>query len=98
LTDDPPVNNCRPSADVLFRSAADAFPGRSCAVIMTGMGSDGTLGLRTLKPTGCHVIAQDAASCVVYGMPKAAVDAGLVDVVAPLDSIAEAICTALRRP
>jgi hypothetical protein len=76
LTDDPPENNCRPAVDYLFRSAANRFPGRAMAVILTGMGSDGTLGLRLLKRHGCFVIAQDEASCVVYGMPKAAVDAG----------------------
>jgi two-component system, chemotaxis family, protein-glutamate methylesterase/glutaminase len=87
ITDDPPENNCRPSVDTLFRSAAHAFPGRACAVIMTGMGSDGTLGLRLLKRGGCTVIAQDEASCVVFGMPKEAIDAGVVDIITPLDRI-----------
>lgn len=88
MTDDPPENNCRPAVDYLFRSAAERFPGRAMAVILTGMGSDGTLGLRLLKRHGCFVIAQEEASCVVYGMPKAAVDAGVTDVVLPLESIA----------
>jgi two-component system chemotaxis response regulator CheB len=96
LTDDPPENNCRPSVDYLFRSAASHFPGRSMAVILTGMGSDGTLGLSLLKRHGCFVIAQDEASCVVYGMPKAAVDAGFADVVLPLDSIAGRIASVVR--
>jgi two-component system chemotaxis response regulator CheB len=88
ITDDPPENNCRPAVDYLFRSVANHFPGRAMGVILTGMGSDGTLGLRLLKRHNCFVIAQDEASCVVYGMPKAAVDAGVVDAVLPLDAIA----------
>jgi two-component system chemotaxis response regulator CheB len=95
ITDDPMENNCRPSVDYLFRSAASHFSGKGMAVILTGMGSDGTLGLRLLKRHGCYVIAQDEASCIVYGMPKAAVDAGVVDVVLPLDAIASRIVTAI---
>jgi len=82
--------------DYLFRSAANHFPGRAMAVILTGMGSDGTLGLRLLKRHDCFVIAQDEASCVVYGMPKAAVDAGVADVVLPLNSIAGRIATFVK--
>jgi two-component system chemotaxis response regulator CheB len=96
LTDDPPENNCRPAVDYLFRSAANRFPGRSMAVILTGMGSDGTLGLRLLKRHGCFVIAQDEASSVVYGMPKAAVDAGVADAVLPLKSIASRIISVVK--
>jgi two-component system chemotaxis response regulator CheB len=66
------------------------------AVILTGMGSDGTLGLRLLKRHGCLVLAQDEASCVVYGMPKAAVDAGVVDAVLPLDAMAKQITAAVK--
>jgi two-component system chemotaxis response regulator CheB len=96
VTDDPPENNCRPSVDYLFRSAANTFPGRAMAVILTGMGSDGTLGLRLLKRQGCYVVAQDEGTCVVYGMPKAAVDAGVVDTVLPLEAIAGRITAAVR--
>ncbi|HTO73443.1 MAG TPA: chemotaxis response regulator protein-glutamate methylesterase [Gemmatimonadales bacterium] len=96
VTDDPPENNCRPAVDYLFRSAAHHFPGRAMAVILTGMGSDGVLGLRLLKRHGCHVIAQDEASCVVYGMPRAAVEAGVVDVILPLDQIAARIAAQVR--
>lgn len=96
VTGDPPENNCRPAADYLFRSVANHFPGRAMAVIMTGMGSDGVLGLRLLKRHGCHVIAQDEASCVVYGMPRAAVEAGVVDVVLPLNQIAARIAAQVR--
>ena len=96
ITDDPPENNCRPAVDYLFRSASAHYPGRSLAVILTGMGSDGTLGLRLLKRHGCFSIVQDEASCVVFGMPKAAVDAGVADVVLPLDAIAGRIISIVR--
>ena len=96
LTDDPPERNCRPSADYLFRSAANHFPGRSVAAILTGMGDDGTSGLRLLKRSACVTIAQDEASCVVYGMPREAVQAGVIDTVLPLDEIAVAIARAVH--
>jgi two-component system chemotaxis response regulator CheB len=96
ITDDPPENNCKPAVDYLFRSVANKFPGTSVAVILTGMGSDGTLGLRLLKRNGCHIIAQDEASCVVFGMPKAAIDAGIVDSVLPIDAIAARITSLVR--
>jgi len=66
------------------------------AVILTGMGSDGTLGLRLLKRHGCFVIAQNEATCIVYGMPKAAVDAGVADAVLPLQSIASRIASTVK--
>jgi len=96
ITDDPPENNCKPAVDYLFRSAANGLPGRAMAVILTGMGSDGTLGLRLLRRHGCFTIAQDEATSVVYGMPKAAVEAGVVDVVLPLDAIAAKIAAAAK--
>jgi two-component system chemotaxis response regulator CheB len=96
ITDDPPENNCRPAVDYLFRSAANGLPGRAMAVILTGMGNDGTLGLRLLKRHGCFTIAQDEATSVVFGMPKAAIEAGVVDIVLPLDAIAARILAAVR--
>jgi len=96
VTDDPPENNCRPSADYLFRSVAHLYYGKAVGVIMTGMGGDGTAGLDAMKRSGAYVLAQDERSCVVYGMPKSAVDAGVVDAVLPLDGIAAAIAAALR--
>ena len=68
----------------------------SVAAILTGMGNDGTAGLRLLKRGGCFSIAQDEASCVVFGMPKEAIRAGVVDTVAPLDRIAAAIVRSVR--
>lgn len=96
ITNDPPENSCKPSADYLFRSVADYYVGRSTAVIMTGMGSDGTRGLQVLKQKGALVIGQNEASCVVYGMPKAPAELGLTDVVAPLDKIAGEIVKTVK--
>ncbi len=97
VTNDPPENNCRPSVDYLFRSLAHHYVGRAAGVIMTGMGADGTLGLKLMKRNGALVVAQDEASCVVFGMPKAAIEAGVVDVVTPLDQIAGAIVRTVRQ-
>jgi two-component system chemotaxis response regulator CheB len=95
VTDDPPENACRPSVDYLFRSVALHFPGRSIAAVLTGMGNDGTEGLRMLKRGGSLTIAQDEASCVVFGMPKEAIAAGVVDTVVPLSKIAGTIMRAI---
>ena len=96
ITDDPPENGCRPAVDYLFRSAALHFPGRAVAAILTGMGNDGTEGLRILKQSGCFSIAQDEATCVVFGMPKEAILAGVVDTVAPIEMIGAAILRSVR--
>lgn len=96
VSDDPPENNCRPAVDVLFRSVANQLPGRAMAVILTGMGNDGTMGLRLLRRHGCFTIAQDEATSVVFGMPKSAIEAGMVDVVLPLDAIAGRILSAVK--
>jgi len=98
LSDDPPENCCRPAVDYLFRSVANHFPGKALAVILTGMGEDGTAGLRLLKRGGSTVIAQDEASSVVFGMPKAAIEAGVVDLVLPLEAIADRITALVRGP
>jgi len=96
ITDDPPENNCKPAVDYLFRSVAREYGALSTGVIMTGMGGDGTLGLRVLKSFGAVTVGQDEETCVVYGMPKTAVEAGVVDVVAPLDMIASEITRTVR--
>lgn len=96
ITDDPPENSCRPSVDYLFRSAVEVFGGNVVAVIMTGMGRDGTEGCRELKRRGAFVIAQHQEGCVVYGMPKAIVEEQLADRVVPLDEIAVAVLERLR--
>jgi two-component system, chemotaxis family, protein-glutamate methylesterase/glutaminase len=91
-----PVNRHRPSVDVLFRSAARAFGARAVGVILTGMGRDGAEGLGDMKRAGATTFAQDKASCVVFGMPKAAIDAGHADHVAPADQLAGRVIEALR--
>jgi two-component system chemotaxis response regulator CheB len=96
ITDDDPENNCKPAVDYLFRSVASCYRGNSLGVIMTGMGSDGTKGLMILKKFGAKVIAQDEASCVVFGMPMEAIKAGVVDKVKALDDIAGEIVASLN--
>ena len=98
ITDDAPENNCKPSADYLFRSVAGLYKEKATGVIMTGMGNDGTKGLRLVKRHGSPIIAQDEESCVVYGMPKEAVNAGVVDISLSLDRIAAEIVKTIKKP
>ena len=84
----PPVGGFRPSGTFLFESAAHAFGSAAVAVILTGMGDDGVAGLRAVRQAGGRVLAQDEETSVVFGMPGAAVAAGLADQVLPLDKIA----------
>ncbi|MCA9429841.1 MAG: chemotaxis response regulator protein-glutamate methylesterase [Candidatus Omnitrophica bacterium] len=87
LQQEPPECSCRPSVDVMFRSIAESYGANTIAVILTGMGQDGFQSTRLLKSCDCHVIAQDQASCVVYGMPSFIVQNGLADDVLPLNRI-----------
>jgi two-component system chemotaxis response regulator CheB len=96
ITDDPPENSCRPAVDYLFRSAAHHYGSRVVAIVMTGMGSDGTLGCRLLKRHGAMVLAQDKESCVVFGMPSIIVADGLADRVVSLNEMPSAIVAATR--
>jgi two-component system chemotaxis response regulator CheB len=96
VNEQPPENGLRPNVDVMFRSAAQVWNGNVVAVILTGMGSDGTKGLAPLKRAGAPVIVQDEASSVVWGMPGAAVAAGLADQVLTLEAIPEAVARAAR--
>lgn len=98
LTDDPPEHFCRPAVDYLFRSVAAIYGGAALGVILTGMGRDGTDGLRAMKRGGAKVIGEDEQSCVVYGMPRQAKAAGVVDVELPADRIADAIVAGLHGP
>ena len=98
LTDEPPCDGQRPSGTVLFSSVAAAYRERAIGVILSGMGSDGAEGLRHLKTAGGVVLAQDEHSCVVFGMPKAAIQLGVVDRVLPVDEMAEAVMQLLRQP
>ena len=97
VVDGPPVSRHRPSVDVLFRSTARFAGANALGVIMTGMGNDGARGMKEMREAGAHTIAQDEASCVVYGMPKEAVKLGAVDTVLPLSEIASAIAALARR-
>lgn len=96
LNDGLPENGCKPSVDVLFRSASDVYGSRSLALILTGMGSDGNKGLGVLKSNGVYVIAQDEASSVVWGMPGNAVASGNVDEILPLMEIPDALYRILK--
>ena len=87
----------RPSVDVLMSSVASCFPKKALGVILTGMGHDGLDGFRGLKMAGGKIIAQDEATCVIYGMPKAVVDAGLADSVLPVNDIPAAILSCVGR-
>jgi two-component system chemotaxis response regulator CheB len=91
----PPVNHHRPSVDVLFHSCAKHLGSNAVGVILTGMGSDGARGMLAMHDAGARTVAQDEATCVVYGMPKEAVAAGGVDEVVPLDDVAGAVARLL---
>jgi len=97
VADGPPVNRHKPSVDVLFRSAADCAGKDALALILTGMGDDGARGMAALHARGAQTLAQDEASCVVFGMPKEAVARGGVDEVLPLKEMAAAILAFDRR-
>ena len=89
-------NHIKCAVDYLFRSVASVYGNRALGVIMTGMGSDGVKGLRLMKQQGGQVIAQDGASCVVFGMPMEAIKAGVTDVVVPLNQIAAEIASRVK--
>lgn len=100
LSDEPQVNGHRPSVDVLFRSVALECGSNALALIMTGMGEDGADAMAAVKAAGGMTLAQDEQSCVVYGMPKAAIERGHVMRVVPLDALANTLiaqCTPQRR-
>lgn len=97
ITTEPAEALYKPSANVLMESMGNAVGSRTLGVMMTGMGSDGTEGMKVLKRKGGISIAQNEASCVVYGMPKSVVDAGLADEVVDIDRLAEAIMAALYK-
>ncbi len=91
LTDDPPVNFCKPAVDPLFDSAAEAYEGRVLAVVLTGMGSDGAHGAVSVRAHGGSVLVQDEETSVVWGMPGATVKLGAADEVLALDKVAPRI-------
>ena len=96
ISDGPLVNRHRPSVDVLFRSTARYAGSNAVGIILTGMGDDGARGLLEMHQAGAHTLAQDEASCVVFGMPAEAIKRGGVDRILPLDQIAGALFSRAR--
>jgi two-component system chemotaxis response regulator CheB len=94
----PPVGGHRPSVDVLFESCAKAAGAKACGVILTGMGKDGAAGLSAMRSAGARTFGQDARSCVVFGMPKAAGELGAVECFFPPHEIAVQIRDRFIRP
>jgi two-component system, chemotaxis family, protein-glutamate methylesterase/glutaminase len=97
VIDGPLVNRHKPAVDVLFRSVARYAGANALGIIMTGMGDDGALGLLEMHAAGAHTIAQDEASCVVFGMPKEAIALGAADEILPLAQISRTIVTHGKR-
>ena len=95
LSDDPPVNRHRPSVDVLFRSAAQHAGKNAVGVILTGMGRDGAAGLLEMKKAGAYTLAQDEASCIVFGMPREAIALGAADEIASLPEMSRRVMARL---
>lgn len=96
VQDAPPVNRHKPSVDVLFRSVAKAAGPNALGIIMTGMGDDGARGLLAMRQAGSRTLAQDEASCVVFGMPKEAIRLQATDEIHPLDAMPEQILSFAR--
>ena len=95
LSDEPPVNRHRPSVDVLFRSAAQHAGKNAIGVILTGMGRDGAAGLLEMQQAGAYTLAQDEASCVVFGMPRESIAMGGASEVAPLTEMSRRVMARL---
>jgi two-component system chemotaxis response regulator CheB len=96
LSDGPAVDTFKPSVTPLFLSAARAYGGRACGVILTGMGRDGAVGLKAIHDAGGPTLAQDEATSVVFGMPRAAIELGAVDRVLPLEELPRALVELTR--
>ena len=97
LSQTAPVNHCRPSVDVLFRSGAEQAGAHAVAVVLTGMGADGARGMQLLRAAGARTLAESEESCVVFGMPQAAIKTGAVERVVPLQQMPRAILDVLRQ-
>jgi len=91
LSDGPPENSCRPSADVMYRSVARVYGSAALCVVLTGVGQDGLRGAREVHAAGGRLIAQSGPTCVAWGMPRAVEEAGLAEAVVPLPEMASAI-------
>jgi two-component system chemotaxis response regulator CheB len=97
-TDGKPEHNQKPAADALFRSAAEALRAEAVSVVLTGMGEDGAAGTRKVREMGGITLAQDEETSLIYGMPKAAAETGCIDMVLPLDRLAEAVIALTLNP
>ncbi|MBP2662570.1 MAG: cheB 2 [Firmicutes bacterium] len=97
LNQNPPVGGHRPAVDPLFEAVARIFGSRAIGVILTGMGHDGTIGIQAIKRQNGQTIAEDQSTAVVFGMPKSAIEAGVVDRVAPITGITAEILRALAK-
>jgi two-component system chemotaxis response regulator CheB len=97
LDKEPPYHGLRPSANPLFHSVAQVYGATALGVILTGMGNDGAAGLRAMRQAGARTIAQDQASCVVFGMPGAAIELEAAEQVQPLNRIARALLELVGR-
>jgi two-component system chemotaxis response regulator CheB len=96
LTEEPPVGGLRPRADITIEDVAREWGDRSVLVVLTGMGNDGTKGARSLKAAGGVILAEAEETCVVYGMPRAVYEAGLTDIVQPLNQLPLALAGVIR--
>ena len=97
IHDGPPRKGCRPSVDILFESAAETYGKKTIAVVLTGMGSDGTDGASILRKKGARIVAQDEQSSIVWGMPGSIVNGGLADGIFPLKEMPDALAAIIKR-
>ena len=97
LNKDPAIGGLRPAVDPMMVSVAEVFGSRSVGVILTGMGHDGALGIKAIKKLQGLTIAEDQSTAVVFGMPKAAIEAGVIDTVLPLPQVADGIMQCLKK-
>jgi two-component system chemotaxis response regulator CheB len=97
LNKKPSLHGVRPSADITMNSASENFDGNLIGIILSGMGKDGSIGVRNISKRGGFVIAQDKDSSVVYGMPKSAIDSGCVDLVLPFNEIADKLIALVKK-
>jgi two-component system chemotaxis response regulator CheB len=97
LMQSPPVHHCRPAVDILFRSAAQHAGSHAVAALLTGMGVDGAAGMKALQTAGAETLAESEESCVVFGMPQAAIKLGAANQIVPLPKMAASILEALDK-
>ena len=97
LMQSPPVHHCRPAVDILFRSAAQHAGSHAVAALLTGMGVDGAAGMKALQTAGAETIAESEESCIVFGMPQAAIKLGAANQIVPLPQMAASIMAALDK-